>query len=121
MACHEAPSHLVVAIQDGLVDQDMGLGTAVIVEVAHHRRNNDGWPALMVGALVVAPDMPEGVPAVWATGEHSGPILAVDAAAREYSTWEPASRDGTGAGNGKTMFASYPEAEEARRCLPDLA
>ena len=116
MACHEAPLHLVGAIQVGLVDEDMSLGTAVIVEVAHHRRNTDGWPALMVGALVIAADMPDGVPAVWAIGDESGPIVAVDAAAREYSTWEPAAR----AGGKKATFAGYPEAEEARRCLPDL-
>lgn len=117
MACHEAPLHLVVSIQDGLVDRDMSLGTAVIVEVAHHRRNAQGWPALMVAALVVAPDMPDGVPAVWATGDD-GPILAVDSAAREYSTWEPAARGGALAGS---TFAGFPEAEEARRCLPDFA
>lgn len=118
MISHEAPLHLIVTIQDGLVDEDMSLGTAVIVEVAHHRRNTDGWPALMVGALVVAPDMPDGVPAVWATGEDGGLILAVDGAAREYSTWAAAAR-----GDSRTemgTFAGYPEAEEARRCLPDF-
>jgi hypothetical protein len=42
--------------------------------------------------------------------------VAVDAAAREYSTWEPAAK----AGGKKSTFAGFPEAEEARRCLPDL-
>jgi PAS domain-containing protein len=116
MACHEAPLHLIVTIQDGLIDDDMSLGTAVIVEVAEHRRNTEGWPALMVGALVMAPDMPEGVPAVWATGED-GQILAVDHAAREYSSWEPAARAD---GQRRDTFAGFPEAEEARRCLPDF-
>jgi hypothetical protein len=119
MACHEAPLHLIVTIQDGLVDDDMSLGTAVVVEVAQHRRNSEGWPSMMVGALVIAPDMPEGVPAVWATSEDGGPILAVDGAAREYSTWEPAAKGDARDGADKTTFAGYPEAEEARRCLPD--
>jgi hypothetical protein len=102
--------HLVVTIQDGLVDDDMRLGAAVIVEVAPHRRDTKGWPEVMVGALVVAPDMPAGVPAVWATSEGGGPILAVDGAAREYSTW---------AATAKGESRVYPEAEEARRCLPE--
>jgi hypothetical protein len=116
MACREASPHLVKAIQVGLVGEDMSLGTAVVVDVAPHRRNPEGWPTLMVGALVVAADMPDGVPAVWAIGDETGPIVAVDAAAREYSTWEPAAK----AGAKKSTFAGYPEAEEARRCLPDL-
>ncbi|MGH8916691.1 MAG: hypothetical protein ACRDZM_19525 [Acidimicrobiia bacterium] len=99
--------HLVITIQDGLIDDDMRLGAAVVVEVAPHRRNTEGWPEVMVGALVVAADMPAGVPAVWATSERGGQIVAVDAAAREYSTWDR--EDGPG----------YPEAEEARRCLPE--
>jgi hypothetical protein len=111
MACREAPQHLVVTIQDGLIDDDMGLGTAVIVEVAQHRRNAEGWPALMIGALVMAPDMPSGVPAVWAAGESGGQIEPADGTAREY--WESA----TGAADGR--LPGYPEAEEARRCLPD--
>ena len=114
MACQEAPLHLVVTIQDGLIDDDMGLGAAVIVEVAPHRRNSEGWPALMVGALVMAPDMPAGVPAVWAAGEDGNPIHPVDGAAREYwvqdATAEPRTAD---------SLPGYPEAEEARRCLPD--
>jgi hypothetical protein len=102
--------HLVITIQDGLVDDDMRLGAAVIVEVAPHRRDAAGWPEVMVGALVVAPDMPEGVPAVWATNEDGRSILAVDGAAREYSTWAVAA---------KGPSRMYPEAEEARRCLPE--
>jgi hypothetical protein len=107
MPCEEAPHHLIVTIQDGLVDEDMRLGAAVIVEVAHHRRDVDDWPAMMVGALVVAPDMPHGVPAVWAAGANGDQVRAIDHAAREYSTWDSSSRIG------------FPEAEEARRCLPD--
>ncbi len=107
MSCQEAPMHLVITIQDGLVDDDMRLGAAVIVEVAPHRRDAEGWPEVMVGALVVAPDMPAGVPAVWATTEDGGAILAVDGAAREYSNWT------------KGESRVYPEAEEARRCLPE--
>ncbi len=107
MPCEEAPQHLIVTIQDGLVGEDMRLGAAVIVEVAHHRRNADDWPTVMVGALVMAPDMPGGVPAVWATDETGERILAADHAAREYSHWDAETRYG------------YPEAEEARRCLPD--
>jgi hypothetical protein len=121
MVCHQAPLHLIVTIEDGLIDEDMSLGTAVIVEVAEHRRNTEGWPAFMVGALVVAPDMPEGVPAVWATGAEGGQILAVNGAAREHSTWEPAAKAGSRVRSDKTTFAGYPEAEEARRCLPDYA
>ena len=109
MACQEAPMHLIITIQGGLVDDDMRLGAAVTVEVAPHRRDTEGWPQMMVGALVVAPDMPAGVPAVWATSENGTSILAVDGAAREYSTWARATRGGSRA---------YPEAEEARRCLP---
>jgi hypothetical protein len=112
MACREAPGHLVVTIQDGLIDDDMGLGAAVIVEVAPHRRNSDGWPALMVGALVMAPDMPAGVPAVWAAGEAGSPIRPADGAAREY--WDPPA-----GASGDGRLPGYPEAEEARRCLPD--
>ena len=111
MACLEAPQHLVVTIQDGLIDDDMGLGAAVIVEVAQHRRNAEGWPALMIGALVMAPDMPSGVPAVWAAGESGDPIEPADGTAREY--WEPAP------GAADNHLPGYPEAEEARRCLPD--
>lgn len=114
MACQEAPLHLVVTIQDGLIDDDMGVGAVVIVEVAEHRRNPDNWPTMMVGALVVAPDMPTGVPAVWAAGEDGSPICPVDGAAREFWAGFPAA---------PTLhaddFPRYPEAEEARRCLPD--
>jgi hypothetical protein len=111
MVCRVAPSDLVVTIQDGLIDADMGLGAAVIVEVAQHRRNAEGWPALMIGALVMAPDMPSGVPAVWAAGESGDLIEPADGTAREY--WESA----PGAADGH--LPGYPEAEEARRCLPD--
>ncbi|HEY4606491.1 MAG TPA: hypothetical protein VIH55_02495, partial [Acidimicrobiia bacterium] len=83
MGCLEAPLHLVERIQDGLIDADMRLGAAVAVPVAPHRRNPEGWPGVMVGALVIAPDMPEGVPAVWATTDAGNAILAVDGAARE--------------------------------------
>ncbi|MGH8873425.1 MAG: hypothetical protein ACRDWS_15805 [Acidimicrobiia bacterium] len=109
MACQEAPLHLVVTIQDGLIDDDMGLGAAVIVEVAEHRRDSEGWPALMVGALVVGPEMPAGVPAVWAAGEAGARIHPVDGAAREYWVGQSPTDD---------ALPRYPEAEEARRCLP---
>ena len=112
MACQEAPLHLVVTIQDGLIDDDMGLGAAIVVEVAQHRRNTDGWPTVMVGALVMAPDMPTGVPAVWAAGEDGDPIHPVNGAAREY--WATGAESAVNAG-----IRGYPEAEEARRCLPD--
>lgn len=111
MVCREAPRNLVVRIQDGLIDDDMGLGAAVIVEVAQHRRNTQGWPALMIGALVMAPDIPSGVPAVWAAGESGDPIEPADGAAREY--W------GSAPGAADSRLPGYPEAEEARRCLPD--
>lgn len=107
MACEEAPLDLVVTIQDGLIDDDLRLGAAVIVEVAPHRRDSDNWPAVMVGALVVAPDMPSGVPAVWAAGHGGERITAIDHAAREYSTWD------------RSTDVRLPESEEARRCLPD--
>jgi hypothetical protein len=107
MPCEEAPQHLVISIQDGLVDGDMRLGPAVVVEVAPFRRTADDWPTLMVGALVVSPEMPEGIPAVWATDVAGARILAVDHGAREVSHWDSETRYG------------YPEAEEARRCLPD--
>jgi hypothetical protein len=107
MPCEEAPRDLVVTIQDGLVDDDLRLGAAVIVEVAPHRRDSEDWPAVMIGALVVAPDMPSGVPAVWATDHGGSRIMAVDPAAREYSTWD------------RSEKARMPEAEEARRCLPE--
>jgi hypothetical protein len=113
MACLEAPLHLVEAIQRGLVAEDMRIGAAVIVPVASHRRDSDGWPAMMVGALVVAPDMLAGVPAVWATNEEGSPIHAVDGAAREYSTWAGTAR------GARDRIGGYPEAEEARRCLPE--
>jgi hypothetical protein len=112
MACQEAPLHLVVTIQDGLIDDDMGLGAAIVVEVAPHRRNTQGWPTVMVGALVMAPDMPTGVPAVWAAGEDGDPIHPVNGAAREY--WATGSESPVDVG-----IRGYPEAEEARRCLPD--
>jgi hypothetical protein len=111
MAYQEAPLHLVVTIQDGLIDDDMGVGAAVIVEVAEHRRNQENWPTMMVGALVVAPDMPTGVPAVWAAGEDGAPIHPVDGAAREFWAGARSPDD--------LEFPRYPEAEEARRCLPD--
>ena len=111
MVCREAPRDLVVTIQHGLIDDDMGLGAAVIVEVAQHRRNAQGWPALMIGALVIAPDIPSGVPAVWAAGESGDLIEPADGTAREY--WESAS------GAPSSRLPGYPEAEEARRCLPD--
>jgi hypothetical protein len=107
MACEEAPLDLVVTIQDGLRDDDLRLGAAVVVEVALHRRDAENWPALVVGALVVAPDMPAGVPAVWAVDENGSRITAVDHAAREYSNWR------------RSVTMRLPEAEEARRCLPD--
>ncbi len=107
MACEEAPLDLGVTLQDGLVDDDLRLGAAVIVEVAPHRRDSEDWPAMMVGALVVAPDMPSGIPAVWAADQRGGRITAVDPAAREYSNWEP------------SVTIRLPEAEEARRCLPE--
>jgi len=113
VACREAPAHLIVTIQDGLIDDDMGLGAAVVVEVAQHRRNDQGWPALMIGALVMAPDMPQGVPAVWAAGEPGDPIEPADGTAREY--WDPPQ------GSGPTgRLPGYPEAGVARRCLPDV-
>lgn len=112
MVCREAPRNLVVRIQDGLIDDEMGLGATVIVEVAQHRRNEEGWPALMIGALVMAPDIPSGVPAVWAAGESGEPIEPADGTAREYWESPPGSAD--------TPLPGYPEAEEARRCLPDL-
>ena len=113
MAHQEAPQHLVVTIQDGLIDEDMGLGAAVIVEVSPHRRNDDNWPTIMVGALVVAPGMPDGVPAVWAAGEEGSPIHPVDGAAREFWAGSP------GVIIDLDELPRYPEAEEARRRLPD--
>jgi hypothetical protein len=108
MPCEEAPQHLIVTIQDRLVDGDLRLGAAVVVDVAHHRRDSEDWPAVMVGALVIGPEMPVGVPAVWATDETGDRVRAIDHGAREYSTWDTSSRIG------------FPEAEEARRCLPDI-
>lgn len=112
-AHEDAPSQIVVTIGNGLIDDDMDLCAAVIVEVAPHRRNGQNWPTMMVGALVVAPDMPSGVPAVWAAGDEGSPIRPVDGAAREF--W---------AGSTDVVvhldeLPGYPEAEEARRRLPD--
>lgn len=118
MGCLEAPLPLVEKIQAGLIGVNVSLGPAVAVRVARWRRDRYVWPALMVAALVVAPNMPRGVPAVWATGKQGGPILAVDGAAREYSDWGMASQGDSIVWAKKNMLTRFPEAEAARRCLP---
>lgn len=109
----EPDLRLVVTIEGGLIDEDMALGPAVVVEVAPHRRNAQGWPSRMIGALVVSPEMLDGVAAVWAAGEEGEPIVPAGGAAREL--WRPAVEIDL------DELPRYPEAESARRSLPERA
>lgn len=117
MACLEPPDQLVRDIEAGLMGDDATLGLSAMVSVAEGRRNTNGWPEVMVAALVLTPEEPAGVPAVWACATDGGPIFAVDGAAREYSTWSSAARGDSRAGEIKNMFAGYPETLAARQCV----
>lgn len=103
-----APEHLLITIEHGLIGDDLALGPTVVVEVAPHRRNQDGWPSVMVGALVVGPDLPDGVVAVWAGGDAGEPVLPAGGAATEL--WQRGEQ---------SSLPGYPEAETARRALPE--
>lgn len=107
--------NLIEAISDGLLDDATEVVRVRAVEVAAERRNDRCWPALMVAAQLRDGDRL--VEAVWATGALSGPIVAVDAVAREYSVWGAAAKGDSRMGEIKDMFAGYPEVEAARRVL----
>lgn len=109
-----APS-IIEAIRDGLLDEETEVLNVQAVEVAAERRNDRCWPALMVAAQLR--DGGRVVEAVWATGALGGPIVAVDSAAREYSSWGAAAKGNSRMGGIKDMFATYPEVEGARRVL----
>lgn len=111
----EPAPRIVEAITEGLLDDSLSVVKVRAVEVAPERRNDCCWPTLMVAVqLQDGTDVVEGV---WATGALSGPIVAVDPAAREYSTWGAAARGDSAMGRIKNRLAACPEVEAARRVL----
>lgn len=106
---------IIEAISEGLLNAAIEVVKVRAVEVDAQRRNDKCWPALMVAAELRDGDgVVEGV---WATGALSGPIVAVNSVAREYSTWGAAAKGGSPMGEIKDMFATYPETEGVLRVL----
>lgn len=110
-----APRHLTAAIREGLIDSEMTLSSPVIVPVAPHRRDEEGWPSVVLSAVLVGPGIPDGVAGVWATGDGA-PVLAVDGAALEFSIWPPPGGDRLGIEPEFENWIGCPEVGLARKC-----
>lgn len=108
---------IVEALRDGLLDQSMDVTKVRAVSVAPERRNNRSWPELLVAAQVDPGDGSEPLEGVWATGALGGPIYAINAVARECSSWGSAARGGSQADEMRNRISTFPEVEGSLRVL----
>jgi hypothetical protein len=117
--CVEPDPALVDGIAQGLTVEGGGdLGNAQAVEVPKDKRNDQGWPKIMVAAEITGPGM-QGIVGAWASGEMGGPIVALNPMAREFSDWGAAAQPGSRAAEIRDIIAGYEEVVAAVRCVEE--
>jgi hypothetical protein len=86
--CQFVPLSLVGGLAERLLADGLRLQMARAVRVDPELRNDQGWPELIVAARIVGEDIaPGGVTAAWAVGSAWVPVHALNAAAREFTSW----------------------------------
>lgn len=118
--CEPASQAAADSVAEGLTVEGGGsLEDAVLVEIPPELRNDQDWPPFFLAARITGPGMGEGVIGVWAVGDRDGggPIFALNAMAREFSTWGAAAQEGSQAAENRNLLASYEQAQQAEGCV----
>jgi hypothetical protein len=117
--CRVAPADLVSAIASGLtVAGGGGLRDAFYVTPQAHEQNSAGWPLAIVAAEITGGGM-GGVVGTWATGDPatvSGPVIALNGYAKEFSDWGAAAAQGSQADEVRSSLAQTDAAASAENC-----
>ena len=109
--CFDIDTTLTSTIANGLVPGRSLAGTKGI-EVSPARRNNRGWPEVIVAGRIE----PEGVIAAWAVARSGGPIVALNNHARGLSVWGEAAQPGSPMDQTRDRLWGYPETRDVIRC-----
>ena len=114
-----ARQEAIAAVSAGLQVPGTQLLDAVEVEIAEELRNKRGWPVAILAARIADLDSEGQDIGAWAVGPAgAGPIYALDASARQWTSWgdvEPGSR----AAKLVERLAGYPETQAARDAVRD--
>jgi hypothetical protein len=111
----DARPEAVKAIAPGLKVSGARLENAVEIDVAEERRNDRGWPTSILAARIAGHDFDDRHVGAWAVGgDGVGPIFAIDAVAREWSSWGEVAEPGSRAAEMIERLAGYPETRAAR-------
>lgn len=111
-ACRKASPDLVNSISDGLTDTSAKLSNAQAVTVAETRRNERGFPEVVVAAKVPG----SGVGSWSISADGSGPLMALNDVAQEVSEWGAAAAEGSPADQERDLWAVMPETAKAEEC-----
>ena len=111
----DARPEAVAAVSAGLQVPGSQLLDAVEVDVADDLRNKRGWPAAILAARIADLDSKGQDVGAWAVGgDDTRPIYALDAVAREWTSWAQGAEPGTRAAKLVERLAGYPETQIAR-------
>lgn len=110
--CFDVDASLVSTIADGL-RPGRNLTEGKGIEVPPGRRNNRGWPELIVAGWIE----PDGVIAAWAASQGGGPIIALNDHARALSVWGEAAKPGSPMDQIKDRLWGYPETQDVIQCI----
>lgn len=115
-ACETVDAEFVETIAEGLTVTGGGeLENAQALPVPDDARAGEGWPTRVVAARIVGSGMDD-VIGVWATGANEGPIVPVDAVAREFSSWGAAAQPGSPMRDAMDRIRSLPVTGQVTDC-----
>jgi hypothetical protein len=118
--CRTAPAAVVGAIEEGLTVGGGGsLARAAYVAVPVASRISSDWPQWFVVAEINGPGMEgRGEVGVWAIGaKGSGPLMAIDYLAREFSDWGSAAQPGSSAATARDALDQSAADLGVKDCL----
>lgn len=111
-ACRTAESHLVKGISPGLTAKGAKLTNAQAVTVAESRRNERGFPEVVVAANITG----HGVGSWSISADGSGPLFALNDVAQQTSEWGAMATEGSPADQERDHWALMPETTKAEEC-----
>lgn len=109
-------------VEAGLSVRSSRLRDAVVVEIPQSKRNDRGWPAIFIAGRITGEEFDGRQVGVWAAGtssegEATGPCMAIDSTAREWSEWGSAANPGSHMMEVIERLAGYEEARFARKSV----
>lgn len=111
-SCRDAGAALVKSISEGVTARGAKLTNAQAVAVAESRRNERGFPEVIVAAKVTG----SGVGSWSISADGSGPLMALNEVAQKVSEWGAAAAEGSPADQERDLWAVLAETTKAEEC-----